>query len=379
MDYNTLFTNGCVVQISAFTKNKGVSEYNFFIHTSVSGTIGKQIASLHGALADILNRIEYKNVLPLFKKYFARDVSEVSSIISGKTEITPYCTTSLIQQPPLDGSEIALWVFGVTDFSGSSDNVNDYSHNGYTHVWTAGIFSGIEPVKGQTMEILEEYDRRLFAKGGSIKDNCLRTWFFVDEIDNNYSEFVEGRKRYFSSIGLDEKTHYIASTGICGSCGKNGSIVSMDAYALIGLDEAQVKYLYSKDHLCSTYDYGVTFERGVTIQYGDRRHVIISGTASIDNHGNILFVNDIKGQTLRMWENVEVLLREAEADFADVSHIIVYLRNRDDYAIVENMFSERFPYVPCTITLAPVCRPGWLIEMECMATLPLGNGNFRNF
>jgi len=31
------------------------------------------------------------------------------------------------------------------------------------------------------------------------------------------------------------------------------------------------------------------------------------------------------------------------------------------------MFAQRFPDIPVVITLAPVCRPTWLIEMECMA------------
>jgi hypothetical protein len=28
---------------------------------------------------------------------------------------------------------------------------------------------------------------------------------------------------------------------------------------------------------------------------------------------------------------------------------------------------ERFPEHPKVFLLAPVCRPGWLVEMECMA------------
>lgn len=31
------------------------------------------------------------------------------------------------------------------------------------------------------------------------------------------------------------------------------------------------------------------------------------------------------------------------------------------------MFEEQFGGIPFLILLAPVCRPGWLVEMECMA------------
>ena len=77
-----------------------------------------------------------------------------------------------------------------------------------------------------------------------------------------------------------------------------------------------------------------------------------------------------------MWENVEVLLAEAECTFDHVSHLIVYLRDVADYIVVKEMFDERFPNIPKVYLLAPVCRPGWLIEMECMAVKSIHNEHF---
>ena len=31
------------------------------------------------------------------------------------------------------------------------------------------------------------------------------------------------------------------------------------------------------------------------------------------------------------------------------------------------MFAEKLKGIPYVILHAPVCRPGWLVEMECMA------------
>ena len=101
--------------------------------------------------------------------------------------------------------------------------------------------------------------------------------------------------------------------------------------------------------------------------HADRSHVFLSGTASIDNKGEIVHPGDIAGQTLRMIENVGVLLEEAGCTFGDVMHMIVYLRNMKDYDEVYEMIMERFPEHPKVFLLAPVCRPGWLVEMECMA------------
>ena len=68
-----------------------------------------------------------------------------------------------------------------------------------------------------------------------------------------------------------------------------------------------------------------------------------------------------------MIENVGVLLEEAGCGFGQVGSMIVYLRDSADYAVVKDIFDKRFPDCPRVIVQAPVCRPGWLVEMECIA------------
>ena len=143
--------------------------------------------------------------------------------------------------------------------------------------------------------------------------------------------------------------------------------------------QTQQHYLYAPTHLNPTYQYGVTFERGVSIEYGDRAHALISGTASIDNKGQVLHTGDIRKQTQRMWENVEALLAEAHMTFDDVMHNIVYLRDTADYPLVRQMFKARYPHIPTIIALAPVCRPTWLIEMECIAVRQRTNKDHAEF
>ena len=151
----------------------------------------------------------------------------------------------------------------------------------------------------------------------------------------------------------------------------------MDNYAIAGIKPEQIRYLYAPTHLNRTSDYGVSFERGTRVDYGDRCHVIISGTASINNKGQVAYPKDIIQQTHRMWENVEALLSEAECTFDDVAHIIVYLRDNSDYAVVSKLFQERFADKPYIIVQASVCRPNWLIEMECMAVKKTVNAGFE--
>ena len=55
-------------------------------------------------------------------------------------------------------------------------------------------------------------------------------------------------------------------------------------------------------------------------------------------------------------------------DFGDVTMMIVYLRNREDYAAVRRLYDERFGSgIPKLFLHAPICRPTWLMETECIA------------
>ena len=68
-----------------------------------------------------------------------------------------------------------------------------------------------------------------------------------------------------------------------------------------------------------------------------------------------------------MMENISALLEEAGASIGDIMQAIVYLRDPADYENVQKYISTHYPHL---IVLAPVCRPGWLIETECVAIIP---------
>ena len=88
---------------------------------------------------------------------------------------------------------------------------------------------------------------------------------------------------------------------------------------------------------------------------------------------------DVVMQTKRMWENVETLLAEAGMTMNDAAQLIVYLRDGADFEVVSEIFSKKYPHVPTVFTLAPVCRPSWLIEMECIAIQAAKNDEFSDF
>ena len=176
-----------------------------------------------------------------------------------------------------------------------------------------------------------------------MANDCIRTWFFVQNVDVNYAGVVKARKEVFITQDLTEKTHYISSTGIEGRHADPNVFVQMDTYAVKGLQSGQIQFLYAPTHLNPTYEYGVTFERGTAVTYGDRKQIFISGTASIDNQGEIMYPGDILKQTERMLENIDTLLQEAGGGLQDIMQAIVYLRDPADYVVVKQYIESRYP------------------------------------
>ncbi len=368
------------IEISCFETEGGVREYNAVLHiVNTNDTFEEQLQNIRSAYFYLLSNLGHE-VSPVFRRFFLSDAANQAEVLLAGEKSYPPCATSIVQQPPLDGSKIALWVYlcsGV-EVTAADDGVA-VGHNGLRHLWTAGRSTPEGDSYAQTDTLLEHYVDKLDREYCRLADDCIRTWFFVRDVDVNYKGVVEARKELFRIHGLTEQTHYITSTGIEGRSADPRVSVLMDAYSIRGLQPGQQQFLLAPTHLNPTHEYGVTFERGVRVAYGDRSHIFISGTASIDNRGEIVAPGDIAAQTRRMFENIEALLTEAGAAMEDVAQMIVYLRDTADYSRVEAIVRERFGHIPGVITLAPVCRPGWLIETECIAIKQETNHTFKPF
>lgn len=334
-------------------------------------TIDDSSLSLERQLEEILSQYEeMKRCLgpemrPVFCRWFLSDSANQQSALTARTDKD----ASIVEQAPLNLTKTALWVWMIEDAKLECNFEGGYVVEafGHRHIFETGrCRPGVKPCDAMH-SILTATARELEKRGGSLLKSCVRTWLFVRDIDTDYSEIVKGRNLAFRESGLTTSTRFIASTGIGGRQADNTAAVVFDSYSVLDLKEGSMRQISAPDHLNPTYEYGVAFERATRIDYDDRCHLFISGTASIDSQGCILWEGDIRRQTVRMWENVGALLDAASFRWEDVGQILVYLRDPADYDIVKGMFDERFPEIPTLIVHAGVCRPGWLVEMECMA------------
>lgn len=133
-------------------------------------------------------------------------------------------------------------------------------------------------------------------------------------------------------------------------------------------------------HMKSPGHYGVTFERGTELLFGDRKHMYISGTASINEEGDVLYVGDVVKQTERAFQNIESLLIHSNATFKDMAYFVVYLRDASDIFTIRDVIKQQgFVDVPILFLHSSVCRPDWLVEIEGVAIAPSKDELLPNF
>ena len=365
MLYSTYTDNDIQLSTGKWSPEGAVDIAESFTVLTLKDTLMPFESQLDLLLANVLKAVE-ANGTPVLMRFFLSDPANQTALL--RERLVFDCPVSIIGQTPLNGTKISVmvWCRKSAAICRISDRMHKVTERGIDEYWFTCGLSDSEGSYNQTVSLLDGLSAGLESQGLTLETNCMRTWLFVQNIDVNYKGVVDGRNTVFDRHGLTPDTHFIASTGIEGRTANHDNKVMLDAVAVSG-PGVLVKYLNGESHLNRTSQYGVRFERGTRIEYPDRRHVYISGTASIDNKGKILYERDIVSQTNRMIENVQVLLEEAGCGFPQVGSMIVYLRDAADYDVVRKIFDTRFPDCPRVFVQAPVCRPGWLVEMECIA------------
>ena len=272
-------------EVFCFDNGTEVKEYHVMIHASSAlVTFEAQLEAVMTAYTELLEQLPGKPQA-VFKRYFLSDAANQADhiIVSDMTD----CAKSIIEQAPLDGTKVALWAYLMTNVvtSLTGNGLYAVSHGQFRHLWNGSAHNMAANSEYQTRLLFNEYNMQLLEEGCTLEANCIRTWLFVNDIDLNYGGVVRARNQFFFTQGLTVHTHFIASTGIGGRQQDPNVLSQMDNYAIAGLQPEQRHFLYAPTHLNRTSDYGVSFERGTYIDYADRRHVFISGTASINNKG----------------------------------------------------------------------------------------------
>lgn len=358
---------------ATYHSSAGADEHYFSLTSRPDRTFAAEAETLLTRYADISQGCG--NTLTL--RLHLSDIANQAAIIRPMLRHMDACI-SLIGQPPASGARLALEAWHL-DGGRRTEGTHGlaFAFSPYTILPTAASEPNRQGSHGQTLDAFDCLQKNLNHLGGCVERDTVRTWLYCRDIDNNYAGLVEARNAWFARHGMTPDTHFIASTGIEGQQETPSALVGMDALSILGLQREQIAYMQAPDNLSATHHYGVAFERGTRITYGDRSAFYISGTASIDPEGRIVHPGNVALQTVRTVANIRALMERQGATLDDLKQAVVYLRDTADAPIVAaELAATPFANIPHIMLKAPVCRPGWLVEIEAIGISAQGDPRF---
>ncbi len=215
------------------------------------------------------------------------------------------------------------------------------------------------------IQVLNKYDFQL--------KNVIRTWIYLDKILLQYDEFNKARTKVFLENGLwsesvdvdkTEEIYMPASTGI--SCGNpHGLTVISDVLAIRTKNSEKFKFSSEsgKDQK-SAMRYGSAFSRAIVLDDKTSRYVYLSGTASIDDLGNTVYLDDISLQIDKTYLVIDALLDLSSMKLNNMVEGTVFLKKAEYIDAFVEYCKRRNIELPALITVADVCRDNLLFEMD---------------
>ena len=230
----------------------------------------------------------------------------------------------------------------------------------------------------QTLQVFQRMERTLAVAGMEFRD-VVRTWLFLDHLLDWYGEFNAVRTEFFQKHGIFD--HIVpASTGI-GARNTDGAALVAGAIAIRPKHAGVTIRSVDSPLQCPAPNYRSSFSRAVELAYPDRRHLMVSGTASIAPDGSTMYLGDSEAQINLTLKVVQAILESRGMTWRSVVRGIAYFENMTDVPL----FADCCRYhgitdLPVIEAHATVCRSDLLFELEVDAvdntTITKGCRNF---
>lgn len=214
----------------------------------------------------------------------------------------------------------------------------------------------------QTSTILNSAENILNQAGLSFK-NTIRTWYYLDDILDWYNDFNKARTSFFLQHKIFDKL-VPASTGIGGK-NRNGSKICLELNAIKPRRNDFIIEKVRSPLQCSAENYGSSFSRAVRYSDSEYSYLTVSGTASIDQEGKTMHVNDFRKQIELSFKIVKAILESQNYEFMDIIRAYAFCSDTSYgklfYEYVKTSFPDKFAFI-CTGN--KICRYGLLFEVE---------------
>ena len=233
-------------------------------------------------------------------------------------------------------------------------------------LYAGGLYGRGDDAYEQTHAMFAVAENLLQQAGMDFGD-VTRTWIYLPEMERDYAGFNRARREFFKARGVDPIP---ASTGIGARLVPEEHDLLLGLYAVKG-GTPTARTVMTTPTLNEAPVYGSDFSRGMRIIETNKVALHISGTASLDEAGRTVHLDDFEAQADRMLVNVAALLKGQGASFGDVVYAITYVKNPSDARRLREKFRDAgYEGFPNVLVAAEVCRPELLCETEALAMLP---------
>ncbi len=362
-----------------------------------------QIRSLLQDTTSVLTAEKFANGV-LMLNVFLADIGKRELFRQIAAELCPgkFQIATFIPQSPADGSAVGLDLFAVAGESPSTVYVEEsLPEAAITAEWDefrwyfdAGIAPTDLPVGAynRSLSAFQRMGDHLKGSGFKVAD-LIRTWIYQGHLvlpegkSQRYKELNRARTDFFYGIDFMQEhlspeykgTVYPASTGI----GADDVDVVMSCAALTTKRKDVITVPLENPQQTSAFDYGTTyspqspkFARAAAVADKKSCLIFVSGTASITDSES-RYIDDPEEQTNLTLDNIAALIdgsnlerhgiRGFQCGLENMESVRVYVKRPKEFERIREVCRKRFGDVPILYTIADVCRPELLVEIEGIA------------
>jgi enamine deaminase RidA (YjgF/YER057c/UK114 family) len=227
--------------------------------------------------------------------------------------------------------------------------------------------------KAQSEAMFRQAERLLRSEGAGYQD-VVRTWIYISNILDWYGDFNAVRNHCYTEYGFlgstdsrvqAEQVYLPASTGIEGR-NPSGSPATMDVFAVHRSPGSaiQIRPVYGVKQR-SPFRYGSAFSRAVVVEEPNSKLILVSGTASIDEHGSSVHIGDPAAQIRHTLNVISELIALEDATLNDLCEATVFLKRSEDFGVYQSIAAEYgISNAPSVNVVADVCRDELLFELD---------------
>lgn len=112
------------------------------------------------------------------------------------------------------------------------------------------------------------------------------------------------------------------------------------------------------------------YSQALKVDMGTKSMIFLSGQIAMDADGTPVAPNDISAQTRYIFENIKMILKEANATLEDIVKVQIFLTDISKFAqfsAVRNEYLENIKPVSTLVEISNTVRDGCDVEIEITA------------